>query len=211
MLSDANLKYAFAGLAMLGLGGVAYSQYRNAAEAKPERALITMGMAPQLPLIREIADEAGWKVSCEGVSGEMTTLRLSPGFWGDDEAGAILIEDLHAVSTIAYEVTGSQAADENCDAIPPVTGSVEGAENVAIAFGLPVQLAQFREIAASCDLQDPEIAPISEFYREKMEPGAIREGWQALYIDIAQSSRYGPTMCYMIMSDRYEATLAEGG
>ena len=205
MLSDANLKYAFAGLAVFGLGAIGYTQYQAAEEADPDVAVMSMGMAPQLPLIREIADEAGWNVSCEGVSGEMTTLRLSPGFWTNDETGAALSEELFAVSTSTYEVWGEEAEADGCD-VPPTESSVEGPEdNVAIAFGLPAELAHYAEVARSCGLEETEIAPISALYLDMMEPGTVGDDWQALYISLADAERHGPTMCYIIMSSRNEA------
>lgn len=209
MLSDANLKYVFAGLALFGLGAVAFTQYQEAEDATTERAIMAMGMAPQLPLIREISDEAGWHVSCEGMSGEMTTLRLSPDFWTDDETGESLVEDLFAVSSNTYAVWGREAEAESCD-VRPAESSIEGPEeDVAIAFGLPAELAQYREIAQSCGLEETQIAAISDYYLDLIEPDAITEDWQALYIDLAQANRHGPTMCYMIMGNRYEEAFIE--
>ncbi|VVT05681.1 hypothetical protein [Erythrobacter sp. EC-HK427] len=205
MLSDANLKYAFAGLAVFGLGAIGYTQYQAAEEAEPDVAVMTMGMAPQLPLIRDIADEAGWNVSCEGVSGEMTTLRLSPGFWADDETGEALAEELVSVASSAYPISGGAAEADTCDVAPSET-SIEGPEdNVAIAFGLTAELAHYAEVARSCGWAETEIAPISAFYLDMMEPGTVGDDWQALYISLADAERHGPTMCYVIMSSRNEA------
>ncbi len=197
------MKHAFWIVAIIGLGMVGFVQFSN--QEGPERSFLVTGMQPQVDLMREIAKDEGWSITCEGKSGEMTVLRLSPGFFAGANSAEALDERLSLIASSTSGLTRAEAELSTCDVDPPQLSSPDGDYvNPAMAFGTLEMLDPYLEVARSCGFGDAAILPISEVDLARYQADFPDE-WFALYAGSNSAKRYGPVTCYTLMSHRLQA------
>lgn len=206
MIPDSSLKYIFWSLCAFGLAAVFVVQ--RLSEEEDQHAIIVAGMAPQLDVIREIADGAGWRANCEGTAGEMTTLRFAPGLWADDASAGqdALYDAFSRVASLTNIVTGEQATGPDCSLPAPEIVSEPSGAPLALAVGTPDELAAYQEIAASCTIAETSIGPVTDDYRAMVET-EVPDDWQMLFAGGEIAAQYGPSLCFAQMSMRYEEAL----
>ena len=174
------------------------------ADDVPAPAILAAGMEPQIALIREIASDESWKVTCEGQSGEMTVLRLEPRFWAKEENSGKVFESLSAVATGLEKRSSSKGG---CELNSTTTVDGGPTDDPPLALGTRKVLEPYLEIARSCGLADARISPLSNSDRERLSAFVDESelGDLALFGGIGTLSRYGPARCFAIMSGRYDA------
>lgn len=195
------MKHFFYGLSVLGLGSVAYAEL--AQEPTTDHALIVTGMPPQIELIRELASQEDYTITCEGNSGEMTALRLAPSSRADAATEEAFQEKLWEVSTSISLVSGSDATGPECDHAPSTIETEYPSENTALAIGSREALEPQLAIAKSCGFSEASLEPLSEFDRERIDTDT-QPGWLGLYAGPQSLSRKGPSVCYSLMSYRLQ-------
>lgn len=203
------MNYVFWILSVLGLLAIAYVQYEP--DRETDETFLAMGMAPQVEVMREIASTNGWKITCEGRSGSMTVVRVSPGIFPWRKSWKAVRDEIVMVASSISSDNGVQASGGNCD-IPEGTYRIhvdEQSDRFIASVGTEEYLSPMLEIARECDVRGAYIGPIEA--QERMAMGDdVPTDWQALIVDPAREHRTGPIACLGIMANRYHSQAAAG-
>ena len=157
-------------------------------------AVDVAGMAPQLAIIRRDAAERGWRISCEGRSGEEGTLRLA--FPPDvrRESVEAYFDPNHYVGSSAYFYSRADELPEHCDHDPTRIISAESSQ--VLAAGPRDTLAPLVGLARDCGFG----AALVRERREadiQAEAGAMPGDWLILDAGEDVVPRYGPALCFL--------------
>jgi hypothetical protein len=159
----------------------------------PPIAVDVTGMSPQIAFVRQTAAARGWRITCEGRSGEEQVLRLDP---GGDSSEAIDAALDNRISGSRYYYPAGERPGPTCDMQPTITS---GGRRSALAIGTEAQLAPLLEIARACGFTHARTRQM----RLGDLPAAIAQGVSAdalvLSADEDISSRYGPGICFLQM------------
>ena len=184
-------------VAVLGIGLVSYVQLSDA--RGPSKGLLVTGMSPQIEIIRDIASEEGWRIACEGTSGEMIALWVEPGFFADEDSE---IDVRGKLSDLASTTSATKTAE--CSTKAP-TGSIDHpTANPPLVLGDEKMLQPYLDLAKSCGFGDAVIAPIAEIDEANVPPQIPRD-WLALYAGDGSANRYGPGVCMVKMTQRMQS------
>ena len=156
------------------------------------------GMPPQLEVIRNAAIRNGWKVTCEGRSGEEGVVRLSaPAGQSSDRLRAFVDDPNRVGSGDWVDGFGGDRLTASCDHAPPVVAGDRESIRVLEA-GLAAEVGPALPIAKACGYSDAVIRP----WRDSDMPGATKpsgQEWVSLDAGPNASLRYGPLVCFMQM------------
>lgn len=173
----------------------------NSSTSLPEKAWIVAGMEPQIKLVREIVLEEGWQISCEGRSGEMTTLLIFSTRGKQSGSVEEIDEKLFEVGSSTTAVFGSDIRNKSCNIQPPAVTSDRPDQDSPLAFGSREDLSTYLDTAISCGFRDARLAPISSADADILQ-FEVPSDWVALYGGKNSDSRYGPSICYLKMIER---------
>ncbi|WP_390474707.1 hypothetical protein [Altererythrobacter sp. MTPC7] len=158
-------------------------------------------MTPQIVLIRELAAREKWSINCTGHSGEMTTLRLVPKSRFSEISVDDIQEELAKVATSIHLVIGAEAISTNCDATPVMIEALESFDSDPLGFGPRATLARLLKVALDCGYENSNLRPITQreagWLKDQIQPN-----WVALDSGDDSGDRYGPAICYILMSSR---------
>jgi hypothetical protein len=156
------------------------------------------GMPPQLEVIRNAAVRNGWKVTCEGRSGEEGVIRLSaPSGESSDRLRAFVDDPNRVGSGDWVNGFGGDHLTASCDHEPPVVQG-DGESISVLEAGLAAEVGPALEIATACGYANAVIRP----WLDSDMPGATKpasQEWVSLDAGPNASSRYGPLVCFMQM------------
>lgn len=178
--------------------------------AKSDGYLSAAGMEPQIELIREIADDHGWEVVCEGTSGEMTTLALGPTWWPWRSNPQTVSEVIFVVAT-GGGTTRNAPEDPNCGysgGFGEPKSWHDESRDIPIAIAPADEVGPYLAIARACGFAQARTAPLAAEDRAfLLDNGwdAYPEDWLAVYIGADEYERGGPMMCAGTMIGRYDA------
>ena len=184
--------------------------------AQTQGHVVAAGMPPQIELMREIASQHGWEVTCEGTSGKMTALGFSPTFWTWMNVRDAFYQEVAIVSTSSStsESISKSAPDcgldiglKNGSSGVSVTASIEKMSTTPLALGTREELAPYIEMANSCGLAAAHIAPLTPEDREMVLLNfydEIPDDWQAVYSGQTSADDMAAWHCFGIMTHRYE-------
>jgi hypothetical protein len=160
------------------------------------------GMEPQLSIIRRDAAERGWRISCEGRSGEERVIRIV--FPTPTSQASIAPYFDHLGSSMRY-YSREQPAPEGCDQSEPqiATGS---APVRMLEIGPRSRIEPLVSVARACGYAG---AALRERRPSDSIPAAVGAQSDWLVIDPGEdaTARYGPLMCWIQM--RYRAMTSE--
>lgn len=192
------MERAFWIVAAVGIALVAWDGLDHRHTSKD--SYLVMGMKPQTDMIRQVAQEENWSVTCEGRSGEMIVLRLSPGFFASSDSATKLMDRPEFVPTTAYRLTKAEAELPTCDVEPQrSTGGEAESVNPALVFGTREILEPYLGVARSCGFEGAEILPIREDDIARYQDG-FPSDWLAIYPGPISSDRNEPAVCFHLMS-----------
>lgn len=201
------MKNVFWIIRALGLALLAYDLVWSKREQTDDRLLAT-GMAPQIALIEDIVSEHGWTIDCRGSSGDMTVVRLAPGWWPSKSSPDVVRE---AASAVASTVTSSAAntdARGACD-LPADHFRLQVDENddvFVVGVGPRDVLEQYLEEARECGVRGARLGSATA-EQQIAVTGETSPDWVGLFVDPKLESRTGPLMCMGIMTQRKQAEL----
>lgn len=179
---------------------------------KVDQSHVTVaGMEPQITLIREVADEHGWVVACEGKSGKMTALGLSPSIWPWSSESKDIEEELIFISGFLSSGPSSMFQEkEDCGLAAYESHSlqpVEEATDQILAIGTAEELVAYQEIAKSCELAGTRVQPITQTDRELLLANlyeSLQDDWIGLYAEAKAMGQIGPVSCFSVMTTRFD-------
>jgi hypothetical protein len=186
------------------------SYFSFSSETMPSIAVA--GMPPQTEILREIASDHYWDVTCEGKSGEMTALRLTPTRWSwlASDSWEDMFDAVGPIASSASTVPSGVTISSDCGVakteIIPSSGS--SLAEIPLAIGTREELAAYLQIAHACGLTEARIAPLRPEDREALLRDTFVEipsEWLTMYGADDLPVQQGPFMCMGIMSARYEA------
>ncbi|MEP2736399.1 MAG: hypothetical protein ABJP34_08875 [Erythrobacter sp.] len=182
-------------VAVVGFGLIGCVQLKE--NRSPERALTVAGMGPQIEEIRKIAARQNWAITCEGVSGEMTTLGLSLNFRPNENLDSPVLEEIAMLASV------TSMTSPDCDLDAPTLESDNPTGNLLLAFVGPELQEPYLQLAKSCGFTDANLSTISRADRE-ISQTPIPTGWKALYGGPDSANRYGPNTCIGLMRQHLE-------
>ena len=184
-------------VAVLGLALIGYVQFSE--NRGPSKGFLVTGMSPQIDVIREIVSARNWRVTCEGISGEMTALWVEPGFLADEDAEIAVREEISAVAS-----TTSATMNANCSSDAPITSIDHPTANPPLVFGDEQALQPYLELARSCGYEEAIISTVAEIDQANAPP-ELPSDWMALYAGQGSADRYGPGICMVKMQERIQS------
>lgn len=205
LLRSLGLKHLFWALVILVLGGIfAVRTFPQSVapilESETVQPIVAVGMPPQIALIREIASDNGWKLVCEGQTGRMSVVKLTPGSlpWA---------ADYEEMWTELAEVSSSMASPAN-DGPDSACGWGEDSfsmtanqQFLVLAVGPPSQLKPLLKVARDCEVVGAKLTdgPPQE---QEIYDGEIPSDWVGLVIDSNLNQETGPVTCLAILAQR---------
>jgi len=197
----------FWALAIVALGVVGASHWfpRTGTDSDGDDAILAVGMPPQIELIREIASKNGWKADCQGKSGRMTVLRLTPGIlsWKASNGGAdgALWKELSRVATSLSGAPKSTNA-VGCD-LPEdhYQTSWRDLDKYIVGVGPRIDMEPLIAIAKACEVNGVRLTdgPPAE---QHIYAGDIPSDWVGIEIDPRLNPATGPFSCFMMLANR---------
>lgn len=172
----------------------------------PVVAVDVAGMEPQLSIIRRDAAERGWRISCEGRSGEERVIRIvfpSP----TSEARIQPYFELLGSSMNYY--SAEHPAPERCDQSEPQTGTGNAPVRM-LGIGPRSRIEALVSVAQACGYAGAALRA-----RRPDDPVPVAAGAQNdwVVIDAGEDAgaRYGPLICWIQMSYRAMTRAAAQG
>jgi hypothetical protein len=153
------------------------------------------GMEPQLRIIKSIATQHGWSVTCEGHAGEEGVVRLEAPAGTDASGVKVFADSIIKVASSTNAITAQEAASKTCDREAMSDGNT--APQRALAFGPASALGSLATIARECGYQHVYVRP-----RNAADDDASSAYWVGPPTDTLDTgedvpSRYGPRVCFM--------------
>jgi hypothetical protein len=169
-----------------------------AADRSPPVAVDVAGMAPQLAVIRSDAAGRGWRITCEGNSGEERVIRIAFPAGTSRETVMAYFGPGMIGSTMSY-YSLARPAPESCDRQEPGQGSGDPVR--LLGFGPRAVIEPLVGVARSCGYAG---AGIRVRRRGDRIPAAIAMHRDWLVIDAGEDAgrRYGPMICWVQMEYR---------
>ena len=162
-------------------------------------AVDVAGMEPQIEILRRDAAEHGWRITCEGRSGEERILRLT--FPQGASAAAIrtYFDAEHHVGSSSRFYYSGDLPPASCNQEPPTAAGSPPMR--VLGFGPPETLTQLAGIARSCGFTRAAIRAqrTGDFPAGIVQP---RADWLTLDAGEDITPRYGPTVCFIQMQSR---------
>lgn len=161
-------------------------------------AVDVVGMPPQIDIIRRDAAERGWRITCEGRSGEETVVRLTFPPGGPAESASAYFEAPDRVGSSAHYYYRGQRLPEGCD-YDPVESSSSPASQV-LGLG-PLDITTSAATARSCGFT----RAFTRRSRREDLPGGLGEvhdDWLTLDAGEDIASRNGPLICFVQVRGR---------
>jgi hypothetical protein len=162
-------------------------------------AVDVAGMEPQIGILRRDAAEHGWRITCEGRSGEERVLRLT--FPQGASAAAIrtYFDAEHHVGSSSRFYYPGDLPPAGCNREPPT--ATAPAPMRVLGFGPARALTRLAGIARACGFTRAAIRA----QRTGDFPAATarrRADWLTLDAGEDMTPRYGPTICFIQMRGR---------
>ncbi|MGQ2930523.1 MAG: hypothetical protein ACT6Q3_08625 [Sphingopyxis sp.] len=203
-----SMERPFWAFAIVALGVVGASQWssRTGTDTDRDDAILAVGMPPQIKLIREIASENGWKADCQGKSGRMTVLRITPGIlsWKASNGGSdgALWKELSGVSTSLSSAPKYTSA-AGCD-LPGQDYKVNWPDlnkKDVIGVGPRIDMAPLIAIAQACEVNGARLTdgPPAE---QNIYAGDIPSDWVGIEIDPRLNPTKEPYFCFLLLANR---------
>ena len=198
----------FWALAIVALGVVGASHWfpRTGTDSDSDDAILALGMQPQIKLIREIASENGWKADCQGKSGRMTVLRLTPGIlpWKASNGGSdgALWKELSLVATSLSGAPKSTNA-AGCD-LPEDDYKINWPDldkKHIVGVGPRIDMEPLIAIAQACEVNGARLTdgPPAE---QNIYAGDIPSDWVGIEIDPRLNPTKEPYFCFILLANR---------
>lgn len=165
----------------------------------PPLAVDVTGMPPQLAIIRHDAAQRGWRVTCEGHSGEEKVLRLE--FTSSDtkeSVSAYFIRPDHVGSSRRFYYKNS-VPSMPCD-IEPTTTS--GVPSRVLAIGDRNKLTPLLVLAKDCGYSKVVIRKSDKADIADLISSTARKDWFTLDAGENIAERYGPAICFVQLQTR---------
>ncbi|GAA5045735.1 hypothetical protein GCM10023208_00500 [Erythrobacter westpacificensis] len=165
-------------------------------------AIMALGMQSQIDLMREVASDNGWTVDCEGTSGSMTVLRMTPGFLPWKSSNDAVWKELSPVATALSSVPRS-AEPAGCDLSSSFYEGnwIEVDEKQIIGVGPRNEMEPMIAIAESCEAKGVRLTD-GPPARQDIYAGDIPSDWVGVQIDPRLNPATGPFECLMILTNR---------
>jgi hypothetical protein len=161
------------------------------------------GMEPQIAIIRHGAAERGWRISCEGRSGEERVIRLVfPS--GTDAATVVAALEGLGSSTLYYSV--ERPAPESCDQ-PEPRGEPASPPVRVLGIGPRDVIEPLVSVARACGFVG---AALRDRRPDDLTPAAFGAHRDWLVMDAGEdaAARYGPLICWIQMQYRAMSSAA---
>lgn len=197
-----SLAKPFWAMAIIMLGLIGVQQWSATTEFEVDNAILAMGMDPQSKLIREIASENGWTVECEGNSGRMTVLRLTPGILPWRASEEEIWSELSSVAT-SFSTAARIADTTSCD-VPANEFEVKWNDpdsKVILAVGSTEVLEPLIAIAQACGVEGVRLTDGPPAQQE-IYSGELPNDWVGLEVDPRINPETGPFSCLILLSSR---------
>lgn len=197
-----SMERPFWALAIVALGVVGASQWFSRTETDSDGAILALGMQPQIKLIREIASENGWKADCQGKSGPMTVLRITPGILPWKASNGALWKELSPVATSLSSAPRSTNA-AGCD-LPEDQYKLNWPDldkKQIVGVGPRIEMEPLIAIAQACEVNGARLTdgPPAE---QDIYAGDIPSDWVGIEIDPRLNPATGPFSCFLILANR---------
>jgi len=159
-------------------------------------AVDVTGMPPQLAIIRHDAAQRGWRVTCEGQSGEEKVLRLefTPSDTAESVSGYFTGPAHIGSSTRFYDKNSVPSLP--CDIEPPTTS---GDPSQVLAIGDRNKLIPLMAMAKDCGYSK---VVIRKFDRADLISAKAPEDLLTLDAGENTAERYGPAICFVQLQNR---------
>ncbi|QZD94752.1 hypothetical protein [Qipengyuania gelatinilytica] len=201
------MKNVFWIICALGLALLAYDLVWSKWEHTDDSMLAT-GMPPQIALIEDIVSEHGWAIDCRGRSGDMTVVRLAPGWWPSKSSPDEVRDAAWAAATSVTPSVDLKEKRDGCD-LPANNYGVKIDENddpIVYGVGPRDVLELYLKEARECGVKGARLGPATPEQQIAIA-GETSPDWMGLIIDPKLESRYGPLNCMVVMSERKQAEL----
>lgn len=201
------MKNVFWIICALGLALLAYDLVWSKREQTDESLLAT-GMPPQIALMEDIASEHGWTIDCRGSSGEMTVVRLSPGWWPWKNSPDEVRDATSAVATTVTPSANRRETSGGCD-LPADHYGLRVDKNddvIVVGVGPRDVLEHYLAEARECGVRGARLGPATP-EQQIAVTGETSPDWVGLFVDPKLEDRTGPLMCMGIMTQRKQAEL----
>jgi hypothetical protein len=192
----------FLALSIVALGVVGASQWLSRGGTESDKAILALGMQPQVKLMREIASDNGWTADCQGRSGSMTVLRITPGILPWKSSSGALWEELSPVATSLSsaprnpDTAGCDLPADHYEAIwtDPDKKQIAG-------VGPRTEMEPLIAIAQACEVKGARLTD-GPPAQQDIYAGDIPSDWVGVEIDPSLNAETGPFSCFMILAYR---------
>jgi len=169
--------------------------------AAPPVAVDVSGMEPQLAIVRREAAAQGWRISCEGRSGEQGVLRVHFPPEAADEATRLFTARRRGIGASHLFYQAGDVIPGDCDQPPVTISAPASASDRVLAFGPREVMEESAHIARDCGFAAVAVRPGRE---EDPPAGAhsLYPDWFALDAGEDIGARHGPFICFIQIQRR---------
>lgn len=192
----------FWALGIIALSLLLLSQWFASGNAKPDDAILASGMTPQVELVREIAAENGWKVTCVGRTRRMTVLRIVPGLLPWKASHDEIWDELVHIST-SLSNAPRISLESGCD-LPASTYEstwTDPEKKAIIGVGPIEELEPLLAIARECEVRGARLTE-GPPTQQNFYSGDVPEDWVGLEVDPRLNLETGPFSCLVQLANR---------
>jgi hypothetical protein len=197
-----SMSRPFWALAIVALGLVGASQWLSMKGPDSDGAILALGMQPQVELMREIASDNGWTAGCQGKSGSMIVLRITPGILPWKSSNDALWEELSPVATSlssAPRSPNTASCDLPADHYEAIWTDPDKKQIAGV--GPRIEMEPLITIAQACDVKGARLTDGPPAQQDIYEED-IPSDWVGIEIDPRLNPETGPFSCFMILANR---------